>query len=79
MIDGRQLFDQPETNNVLTYDNIVEIATGNGDDYTTGCLLEYPYFKNYFKMIAIDVRKQKARDADPKATQQINLTENLNK
>ena len=79
MIDGRQLFDQPETNNVLTYDNIVEIATGNGDDYITGCLLEYPYFKNYFKMIAIDVRKQKARAADPKATQQINLTENLNK
>ena len=39
---------------------------GQGYDYTTGCLLDYPYFKKYFKLIAIDLSKQQKRDADPK-------------
>ena len=52
-----------------TYDNIRKIATAQGDDYTRGCLLDYVYFKNYHKMIPIDVNKQKALDADPKAMQ----------
>ena len=47
------------------------------DDYTTGCLLNYNYFRNYYKMIAIDLRKQQALDTDPKAIQQINFTGNL--
>ena len=55
MIDGRNFFDQPVKNNLITYDNIRKIATGQGDHYTTGCLLEYGYFKNYYKMIAIDL------------------------
>ena len=46
--------------------------------YTTGCLLDYPYFKDYCKMIAIDLSKQQALDTDPKAIQQINFTGNLN-
>ena len=54
-----------------------KIATGHGDDYTTGCLLDYNYFKNYYKMIAIDLSKQQALDDDPKAIQQINFTGNL--
>ena len=70
-------FDQPVKNNLITYDNIRKIATGQGDDYTTGCLLDYNYFNNYYKMIAIDLSKQQALDADPKAMQQINLTANL--
>ena len=41
-------------NNKVTYDNIRKIATGYGDDYTTGCLLDYPYFKDTYKMIAVD-------------------------
>ena len=51
--------------------------TSQGDDYTTSCLLDYVYFKNYYKMTAIDLSKQQALDADPKAIQQINSTENL--
>ena len=47
------------------------------DDYTIGCLLNYNYFRNYYKMIAIDLRKQQALDTDPKAIQKINFTGNL--
>ena len=52
------------------------ITAGQGDDYTTGCLLDYPYFKNYYKMIAIDLSKQQVLDANPKAIQQIAFTAN---
>ena len=51
--------------------------TSQGDDYTASCLLDYVYFENYYKMTAIDLSKQQALDADPKAIQQINSTENL--
>ena len=61
------------------YDNIQKIATGQVDYYTTGCLLDYNYFNNYCKMIAIDLRKQQALDSDPKAIQQINFTGNLDR
>ena len=76
MIDGKNFFDQPVKNNKVTYGNIRKIATGQGDDYTTGCLLDYTYFKKYYKMIAIDLSKQQALDADPRAIQQINFTAN---
>ena len=59
------------------YEIICKIKAGQGDDYTTGCLLEYNYFKKYYKMIAISLSKQQALDADPKAIQQINFTGNL--
>ena len=55
-----------------------KIETGQVDDYAAGCLLDYSYFKNYYQMIAIDLSKQQALDANPKAIQQINFTENLN-
>ena len=61
----------------VTNDNIQKIATGQGDDHTTGCLPDYVYFKNYYKLIAIDLTKQQALDGDPKAVQQINFTGNL--
>ena len=66
MIDGKNFFDQPVKNNKVTYENIRKIATGQGDNYTKGCLLDYIYFKNYYKMIVLDLRKQ--LDADPRAT-----------
>ena len=44
MIDGQNAFDQPIRNNLITYDNIRNIATDQGDDYTTGCFLDYDYF-----------------------------------
>ena len=79
LIDGRNFFDQPINNINKTYENIRKIATGKGDDYTTGCLLDYPYFKDYYKMIAIDLSKQQALDADPRKIQQINFTANLDR
>ena len=75
MIDN--VFDQPTNNMIKTYENIRKVTIGQGDDYTTGCLLDYTYFKKYYKMIAIDLIKQQALDADPKAIQQINFTANL--
>ena len=54
MIDRQNFFDQPIRNNLITYDNIRKIATGQGDDYMIGCLMDYIYFKNYYKVIAID-------------------------
>ena len=79
MIDGKNFFDQPINSDLKTYENIRKIATGQGDDYTTGCLLDYTYFKKYYKMIAIDLSKQQALDADPRAIQQINFTANLDR
>ena len=79
MIDGQNLFDQPVKNYLRTYDNIQKVAIGQGNDYTTGYLLCYNYFNNYYKMIAIDLSKQQALDADPKAIKQINFTGNLEK
>ena len=58
MIKGRNFFDQPVKNNLITYDNIGKIATGQRDDNTTDCLLDTYYFNNYYKMISIDLSKQ---------------------
>ena len=78
MINGENLFNQPIKNNKITYENISKIATGKGDDYTTGCLLNYPYFKDSHKMIAVDLSKQEILNrGDPRAIQQINFTANL--
>ena len=45
MINGENFIDQPVKDNKVTYENIRKLATGKGDDYTTGCLLAYPYIK----------------------------------
>ena len=79
MIDGRNFFDQPINSMKKTYENIRKIATGKGDDYTTGCLLHYPYFKKDYKMVAVDLSRQNELDADPRAIQQINFTANLDR
>ena len=78
MINGENFFDQPIKNNKVTYENR-EIATSQADDYTTGCLLDYSYFLDTYKMIAVDLSKQQALDAVPRAIQQINFTANLDR
>ena len=78
MINGENFFDQ-RIKNKVTYENIRKIATGQGDDYTICCLLDYPYFKDSYKMTAVDLSKQQALDADPRANQQINFTANLDR
>ena len=57
MINGENFFDQPMKDNKVTYENIRKIAPAQGDDYTTGCLFDYPYFKDSYKMIAVDLSK----------------------
>ena len=79
MIDVKIFFNQPINNDYKTHENVKNIATGKGDDYTTGCLLGYPYFKENYKTIAIDLSKQQALDADPRAIQQISFTSNLDR
>ena len=79
MINGENFFDQPIKNNKVTYENIRKIATGQGDDYTTGCLSDYSYFADTYKMIAVDLSKQQALNDDPRAIQQINFTANLDR
>ena len=59
-VSNKGYFDQPINSNLKTYDNIRKTSTGKGDDYTTGCLLDYTYFKNYYKMIVVDLSKQQA-------------------
>ena len=73
MIDGRNFFDQPVKNVLKTNNKIQKIGTGQEDDYTTGCLLDYPCFKEHYKLIAIDLSKPQALDTDPKAMQKIIL------
>ena len=62
-----------------TYENIRKVAIGDGDDYTTGCILDYAYFKENYKLIAIDLSRKQELDAHPRAIQQINFTANLNR
>ena len=80
LIDGRNFFNQLIKTGFKKYDNIRKIAVAQGDDYTPGCLLDYPYFEKYYKLIAIHLSKQPKLDADSKKNQkkqQINFTGNL--
>ena len=77
MINRQNVFDQQVKNDMRIYGNIRKIATGQREDYTTGCLLDYPYSKQHYKVIAIGLSKQQALGADEKAMQQISFTWNL--
>ena len=73
-IDGKNFYDQPINDSIKQYDEIRKISTGQGDDYTTGCLLDFAYFEKNYRLIAADLSKQKALDADSRAIQQIIFT-----
>ena len=77
-IDGRNFYDQPINDSIKQYDEIRKISTGQGDDYTTGCLLDFAYFKNNYRLIGADLSKQKALDADSRAIQLIIFTGRTN-
>ena len=79
MINEENISDQPIKDDKVTYKNIRKIATGKGDDYATSCLLDYQYFRDNYKMIAVDLSRQQALDADPRAIQQINFTAKLDR
>ena len=71
------VFDQPVKNIIRKYEHVQKIATAQGDDYTTGCLLGYNYFRIYYKIIATDLIKQQSLDADLKATKPVSFVESL--
>ena len=73
-IDGRNFSDHPINDSIKQYDEVRKISTGKGDDYTTGCLLDFAYFEKNYRIIAVDLSKQKALDADSRAIQQIIFT-----
>ena len=58
MIDGQNIFDQPVKNNLRIYKNIQKISTGQGNDQKTGCFLDYLFFKEHYRLIAIELSKQ---------------------
>ena len=70
-IDGRNFYDQPVNDLIKQYDKIRKVSTGQGDDDTTWSFLDYAYFKDNYRLIAVDLSKQKALDADLRAIQQI--------
>ena len=77
-IDGRNFYDQPINDLIKQYDEVRKVSTGQGDDYTTGCLLDFAYLKNNFRLIATDLSKQKTLDTDSIAIQQIIFTGRAN-
>ena len=79
MFDRKYFFDQPIKNNKTTYENIRTITTGQRDGYAISWLLDHTFFKDYYKMIVVDLSKQQALHSDRKATQQINFTANLDR
>ena len=70
LIDGRNFYDQPVNDLIKQCDEVRKVSTVQGDGYTTGCLLDYAYFKDNYKLIAVDLSKEKSLDADPRAIQQ---------
>ena len=73
-IDGRNFYDQPINDLIKQCDEIRKISTGQHDDYTTGCLLDFAYFEKNYGLIAADLSKQKALDADSRPIQQMIFT-----
>ena len=71
IIDGRNFYDNPISSQIQKYIELRKVTLGKGDDYMTGCLLDYQYFKKHDQLIAVDLSKQKELDADPMAIQQI--------
>ena len=71
MIDVRNIYDQPINDLIKQYDEVRKVSPAQGDDFITGCLLDYAYFKYNYRLIAVNLSKQKDLDADPRAIQQI--------
>ena len=71
LIDGRNSSDYPINDFIKQHDEVRKVLTGQGDGYTTGCLLDYAFFKNEFRLMGVYLSKQEPLDADPRAIQQI--------
>ena len=71
IIDGRNFYDNPIESDIEKYRELRKVMIGKGEDYTTGSLLDFNYFEKHYKLVAVDLSKQKELDADPRAIQQI--------
>ena len=71
IIDGRNFYDNPIESDIEKYRELKKVMIGKGEDYTTGSLLDYSYFLKHYKLIAVDLSKQKELDPGPRAIQQI--------
>ena len=71
IIDGRKFYDNPIESDIEKYRELKKVMIGKGEDYTTRSLLDYNYFDKHYKLVAVDLSKQKELDADPRAIQQI--------
>ena len=78
-INEKKIYDQATDSNIKRYKEIRKLTTGTGENYTSGCLLDYDYIKNHYRLIAVDLSRQKELDADPKAIQQIKFVGQLKK
>ena len=73
-IDWRNLYDQPINDLIKQYDEVRKVSIGQSDDYTIGCLLDFAYFEKNYRLITVDLSKQKALHADSRVLQQIIFT-----
>ena len=71
IIDGRNFYDNIIESDIEKYRELKKVMIGKGEDYTTGFLLDYDYFKKHYKLVTVDLSKQKELGADPRAIQQI--------
>ena len=71
IIDGRNFYDNPIESDIEKYRELKIVMIGKGEDYTTRSLLDYDYFKKHYKLVAVDLSKQKELDTDPRTIQQI--------
>ena len=76
---NKNFYDQGIDSDIKRYEEIRKLTTGQGEDYTTGCLLDYYYIKYNYTLIAFDLSKQKELDTDPKAIQQLEFVGQLKK
>ena len=73
-IEGKDFYDQPVNDSIKQYDEMRKVLTGEGDDYTTGCLLNFASFEKNYRLIAVHLSKQKGLNADSRAIHQIIFT-----
>ena len=79
IINGKNFYDQAIDSDRKQYEEIKKLTTGQGEDCTTGCLLDYDYIKNHYRLIAVDLSRQNELDADLKAIQLIEFDGQLKK
>ena len=75
IIDRKNFYDQAIDSDIKWYEEIRKLTTGQSEDYTTECFLDYDYIKNHYRLIAVDLSRQKELDADSKVIQQIEFIE----